>query len=209
MRPVLVVLIAVLSAACEGQRSGQQEPDAIAYATAPVLASSEGLPERYGFGRTAAAEEIARIDIDVMPDGRGLPPGRGTSAEGAVIYASKCALCHGAEGEGTPAGSALIGRNPRDAFDFAASIEAERSKRIGNYWPYATTLFDYVRRAMPFDRPGSLSDAEVYAVTAYLLHRNGIIDQEDVIDAATLPRVQMPARDRFVSDDRELSTRVR
>src|SRR5690606_26857041 len=135
-----------------------------------------------------------------MPDGRGLPPGRGTPVQGAEVYTARCAICHGAQGEGTPLGMALVGRNPGDSFRFESPDGADRPKTIGNYWPYATTLFDYIRRAMPFDRPGSLSDEEVYAVSAYLLYRNEIIDREAVLDAGTLPRVRMPARDRFVPD---------
>jgi cytochrome c len=162
-----------------------------------------------GIGRPATPEEVARLDIDVMPDGRGLPPGAGTAAQGAAIYAARCAACHGAQGEGTRAGAALVGRTPHDTFDFASTREKERAKTIGSYWPFATTVFDYVRRAMPFDRPGSLTDPEVYAVTAYLLQRNGIVAADAVLDARTLPRVRMPARDRFVRDDREQSRRVR
>jgi cytochrome c len=166
-------------------------------------------PGRLGIGRPATREEIARLDIDVMPDGRGLPPGTGTPAQGAAIYATRCAACHGAQGEGTRAGAALVGRTPNDTFDFASTREKERAKTVGNYWPYATTVFDYVRRAMPFDRPGSLTDPEVYAVTAYLLQRNGIVAADAVMDATTLPRVRMPALGHFVRDDREKSKRVR
>ena len=104
--------------------------------------------------------------------------------------------------------AALVGPTPNDAFDFAATREKERAKTIGNYWPYATTVFDYVRRAMPFHRPGSLTDGEVYAVTAYLLERNQIVAADAVMDATTVPRVRMPARNRFVRDDRERSNRV-
>lgn len=211
MRTALLVVLA--AAACEGRPSAESElpplPDGARGFVPASLASSERLPERLGFGRAASPEEIARVDIDIMPDGRGLPPGRGTSAGGATVYAAKCAGCHGPQGEGSPAGAALVGRNPSDAFDFSVSGEKERSKTIGNYWPHATTLFDYIRRAMPLDRPGSLTDEEVYALTAYLLHSNEIIAKDAVMDASTLPQVRMPARDRFRPDDRESSTRVR
>ncbi len=205
MRRALLLWLAAFAVACE-----QRSPGAPAAAPeAAALASSERLPERWGFGRAALPAEIARLDVDVMPDGRGLPPGRGTSSEGAEVYRARCAICHGLEGEGTPAGSALVGRTPGDVFDFGTAVGMDRTRTIGNYWPHATTLFDYIRRAMPFDRPGSLTDDEVYALSAYLLHRNEIIPANAVMDATTLFRVHMPARDRFVRDDREATDRVR
>lgn len=206
MRGALLLWLALLTVACEGRSPAAE---AAAGADAPALAASERLPERWGFGRAATPAEIARLDIDVMPDGRGLPPGHGSPAEGAEVYRARCAVCHGADGEGTPAGVALVGRTPGDVFDFGTAAGADRTRTIGNYWPHATTLFDYIRRAMPFDRPGSLSDDEVYAVSAYLLHRNEIVPADAVLDASTLFRVRMPARDRFVPDDREATNRVR
>jgi cytochrome c len=183
---------------------------------APASSSvqSDSAPAHFGIGRSATATEIANIDIDVRADGSGLPPGDGTPSAGAKIYMAKCVACHGKNGEGLRAGTlqlgpALIGRNPGDAFDFNTSMRKEGTKTIGNYWPYATTIFDYVRRAMPYDRPGSLSNTEVYAVTAYLLSRNQLIDSNAVINGKTLPLVRMPSRDKFVRDDRESSTRVR
>jgi cytochrome c len=171
-------------------------------------------PTIFGLGRTATAAELARIDLDVRADGRGLPAGSGTPAAGAKIYAARCVACHGKNGEGVQQGTLqlgpkLIGRNPGDAFDFNQSTQKEGTRTIGNYWPYATTLFDYVRRAMPQDRPGSLTNEEVYALTAYLLERNQIVDGNAVIDAKSLPRVTMPSRDKFVRDDRESSKAVR
>lgn len=198
---LLLVPVVATTAGCEREPSRGSRPLA--------LAASERLPDRFAFGRDATPEEIALVDVDVMADGHGLPPGRGNSGQGAEVYATSCAGCHGAQGEGTGAGSALVGRNAGDVFDFAVSLEKERAKTIGNYWPYAPTLFDYIRRAMPMDRPGSLTDDEVYAVTAYLLHRNEVIAEDAVMDARTLPQVRMPARARFVPDDREQSTRVR
>jgi cytochrome c len=162
-----------------------------------------------GIGRAATPEEIAALDIDVRPDGTGLPPGSGTATAGRSVYAARCAACHGAEGEGTPAGAALVGRLPNDAFSFGAELSAAGMKTVGSYWPYATTLYDYTNRAMPFDRPGSLSADEVYAVVAWMLWKNRIIGEDYRIDRSTLPAVRMPARDRFVRDDREEYRRVR
>jgi cytochrome c len=171
-------------------------------------------PRHFGIGRTATAAELARIDDDVRPDGRGLPAGSGTAAAGATIYTARCVSCHGKNGEGVRQGTVqlgpkLIGRNPGDAFDFNESLQKEGNRTIGNYWPYATTLFDYVRRAMPQDRPGSLTNDEVYALTAYLLERNQIIAANQVIDARSLPRVKMTSRDKFERDNREGSSVVR
>ena len=166
---------------------------AVAAALGAVVAAQTTAPERFGIGRPATPAEIAARDIDVMPDGHGLPPGRGTPAEGAAIYATKCAKCHGAEGRGGP-NDALAGRDPRD-FSFSKDPKAQRT--IGNYWPYATTVFDYIRRAMPPDAPGSLSDSEVYALSAHLFRLNELIPADAVMDAASLPKVVMPAKDRF------------
>ena len=152
-------------------------------------------PATFGIGRPATPAEIAALDIDVGPDGAGLPPGRGTSADGAPIYAARCAGCHGKTGKEGP-NDVLVGRLTGDAFPFAKDPRAP--KTIGSYWPYATTLFDYIRRAMPYPEPHSLTNAEAYALTAYLLHLNGIIGAEAVIDANTLPKVQMPNRGNFV-----------
>jgi S-disulfanyl-L-cysteine oxidoreductase SoxD len=156
-------------------------------------------PATLGIGRPATAAEIAALDIDVMPDGTGLPPGRGTAADGAPIYAARCAGCHGKSGKEGP-NDVLVGRQPGDAFPFAKDPQAP--KTIGSYWPYATTVFDYIRRAMPPDAPRSLSDAEVYNLVAFLLAQNELIPADAVVDAASLPRVKMPARERFVPDTR-------
>ena len=122
----------------------------------------------FGIGRPATPAEIAALDIDVGPDGAGLPPGRGTAADGAPIYAARCASCHGKTGKEGP-NDILVGRLPGDAFPFARDPSAP--KTIGSYWPYATTVFDYIRRAMPPDKPGSLRDDEVYNLVAFLLSR--------------------------------------
>jgi len=162
-------------------------------------------PARYGVGRAATAAEVAALDVDVGPDGAGLPPGSGTYARGAAVYAEKCASCHGARGEGTGSGSAayprLVGRDPREGFPFGQ--DPKLAKTVGNYWPYATTLFDYVRRAMPQMAPGTLTADETYALVAFLLAENEIVGKDVVMDARTLPQVVMPARQRFVRDDRK------
>jgi mono/diheme cytochrome c family protein len=156
----------------------------------------------YGLGHAASPQEIAARDVDVGPDGEGLPPGSGTAAQGGVIYAQKCASCHGAKGEGiAPAYPALVGRDPRTE-NFAFSADWKAPKTIGNYWPYATTVFDYVRRAMPQATPGSLTDDEVYSVTAWLLVVNNVIPAETVLDAKSLVAVKMPYASRFVRDIR-------
>ena len=156
-------------------------------------------PPTFGIGRPATPAEIAALDIDVGPDGAGLPPGRGTAADGAPIYAARCASCHGKTGKEGP-NDVLVGRLTGDTFPFAKDPRAP--KTIGSYWPYATTVFDYIRRAMPPDKPGSLRDDEVYGLVAFLLAANELIPQDAVVDAASLPKVKMPARDHFVPDTR-------
>jgi len=157
-------------------------------------------PVRFaGIGRRATAQEVRAWDIDVNGAGKGLPAGRGTHAAGATLYARQCASCHGAKGEGMATFPRLVGAEPRD-FSFVRDFRLH--KTIGNYWPYATTLYDYINRAMPFTAPGTLKPDEVYSLVAYLLAENGVIDRTSVMDRESLPRVRMPARDRFVRDDR-------
>lgn len=161
------------------------------------------VPKRIGVGRTPTAAEVAAVDIDVMPNGQGLPAGSGTAALGAPIYAASCASCHGANGEGMGTYPQLLG-GPKGVFNFASDYKIPRT--IGNYWPYATSLYDYIRRAMPLTAPGSLSADQTYAVTAYLLSREGIIPDSTVLDGKGLAAIQMPARSHFVVDDRRGST---
>jgi len=147
--------------------------------------------KRYGFGHAPSAAQIAAFDIDVRPDGQGLPPGHGSVQDGAAIFAAKCASCHGEKGELVqPTGNALAGGQ-------GTLASPKPLKTVGSYWPYASTLFDFVRRAMPFNAPQSLSNDELYAVTAYVLSLNGIVSDDAVLDAATLPRIKMPNRDGF------------
>ena len=154
----------------------------------------------YGFGHEPTAAEIAALNIDVNPTGVGLPPGRGTVATGEATYAMKCAACHGPSAEGIGPNPRLVGNDPPAGFAFANDVKA--AKTIGNYWPYATTLYDYIHRAMPLTSPGSLTPDETYGLIAFLLNRNGIVPANIVIDAKSLPGIAMPARRYFVRDNR-------
>ncbi len=164
-----LVLVAAGCASASGNRDAMQSPN---------------------LGRVAPPAQIAGWDISVGPDGVGLPPGRGTAATGATVYEQKCQSCHGAKGAGQPndrlvgGHGTLPGRTP--------------VRTIGSYWPYATTVFDYVRRSMPYTQPQSLTNDEVYAVTAYLLNLNGIIGDNDELNAQTLPKVKMPNQPNFI-----------
>jgi mono/diheme cytochrome c family protein len=163
------------------------------------VAAQAPAPAHYGLGRAATPDEIKARDIDARPDGHGLPPGKGSVREGAPIYAAKCASCHGAKGEGASA-DRLAGRNSGDSFAYAMDPKLVRT--VGSYWPYATTLFDYTSRAMPFPRPGTLTADETYALVAYILFLNDVVKEDAVMDAASLPKVVMPAHDKFVLDNR-------
>ena len=159
----------------------------------------------YGVGRSPSAEEIKAWDLTIPPDGRGLPPGSGTAAIGKGVFEEKCAPCHGPQAD-DPKYRLLVGRfRPLTAAQLPESIDTFIGGKpvltIGNYWQYATTLWSYIRRAQPFDEPGSLSPDQVYAVTAYLLYLNGIVGEQDVLDAKTLPQIKMPNRDGFVPED--------
>ena len=156
-----------------------------------VLASAACAQEGPGLGVPATPEQVAGWDVSIGPDGSGLPPGAGTARVGAGVYAAKCLACHGVEGAGQPNDPLVGGRG--------TMTDPAPVRTVGSYWPYATTVFDYVRRAMPITQPWSLSNDEVYAVTAYLLALNGVIEDDDVMNAETLPRVEMPNRDNFVS----------
>ena len=171
------------------------------------VGAAQRAPARYGVGRLATATEIAAWDIDVNAQGEGLPSGEGTVAQGATVFAKSCASCHGAAGEGIAPNPRLVGRIPGDSFPFATDLKAV--KTIGNYWPYATTLFDYIRRAMPQNALGTLTANETYAVIAFLLQKNAIVSTDAVMNATTLPAVKMPSRNRFVMDDRQGGARFK
>jgi len=163
----------------------------------------------YALGRAATPAEQANWRTEIGPDGAELPAGSGTVDAGIAIYKVKCASCHGPNGEGIPpAYPALVGRDPK-AENFAFATDQKLVRTIGNYWPYATTVFDYVRRAMPHTQPGSLTNDEVYALTAYLLAANQVIPMNSNLDAASLRAVKMPYVDRFVRDDRRGGREIR
>lgn len=157
--------------------------------TAPAIAQNH-----YGLGRPATAAEIAAWDIDVAPDGRNLPAGQGSVARGREVYDAQCASCHGAKGEG--------GLGDKLAGGVGTLATAKPVKTVGSYWPYATTLFDYIRRAMPLTAPQSLSNDDVYAVSGYVLYLNGLLPETATLDAKGLLAVRMPNHDGFVGDPR-------
>ena len=183
--------------------SGAERDKGSAVATRGAVQPTPAAPASFALGHAPSADEISAWDLDVNPDGVGLPSGRATAAEGATVYAAKCASCHGAKGEGIAPNPPIVGRDPREGFPFGR--DPAQVKTVGNYWPYATTVYDYVRRAMPQDKPGSLTPNELYGITAWILAENGIIERTMTLDSISLPKIKMPARDRFVRDDR-LST---
>ena len=183
-------------------------------ATAQQPPASAAPPDRFGFGDPAPRALIEDIDIDIRPDGKGLPQREGTVQDGTIVYRRLCASCHGPRGEGLTA-NPLVETDPPGIPPFGTEYEAWRGARpdvpwtVGNYWPYATTLFDYIRRAMPTSAPGSLSPDDVFSLVAWVLAQNAIIGTDVVMNAETLPQVRMPARGRFVPDNRRGGPEVR
>jgi len=172
------------------------KPRSLALTMLLLSSAASGSPPKYDIGRPLSTAEETVRSISVAPEGTGAPVGRGTAIEGRQTYMTKCASCHGVKGEGDGADSPpLVGGR--------GTLNSERPMvTIGSYWPYATTIFDYIRRAMPYQDAGTLSDNEVYAVTAYLLFANSIIGEKDVMDRRSLAAVRMPNRDGFVADPR-------
>ncbi|HEY8193573.1 MAG TPA: cytochrome c [Hyphomicrobium sp.] len=158
-----------------------------------TLANAEPAPSAPHLGTPMSKDDVAKWDLTIFPDGRGLPPGRGTAREGQAIYSQKCATCHGDKGQGATAEDLVSGPKPPSGDD--------PSKAIGSYWPYATTIFDFIRHSMPPAAPGSLSSDQVYALTAYLLAANKIIGEGDEMNAQSLPKIKMPNRDGFIPID--------
>ena len=171
-------------------------PERIAMLAAVALAACASQPISTGrtptFGSPVSVDEVGRWDISIPPSGVGLPSGSATARQGAAVYEKSCLACHGVKGVGKPA----------DALAGGAGTLASKTplRTVGSYWPHATTLFDYVRRAMPLNEPLSLTGEEVYAVSAYVLFINGIIGEDTPMNAQTLPQVKMPNRDGFISD---------
>lgn len=184
----------------------QQDPSATASALQRTGKASH-LPARpprgtqYHLGSIPTDRQIAGWNIDVRADGQGLPPGSGTVSQGKALYAQKCASCHGAQGQGKPMDQLVGGRG--------TLATAKPVKTLGSYWPYATSVYDYIHRAMPFNAPGTLTPNEVYAVTAYLLNLNGIVPANADMNAHTLPQVRMPNRNGFYQPDPRPDTRNR
>ena len=168
MRETLLAVCAALALGCAA--AGAQSPN---------------------LGRVATPEEIAAWDISIAPDGAGLPPGSGTARQGEAVYLEKCLGCHGERGGGKPSDQLAGGQGTLSAGQAPV-------KTVGSFWPYATTVFDYVRRAMPLNESKSLTNDETYAVVAYILRINGVIGENDTVDAHTLPALRMPNRDGFV-----------
>jgi cytochrome c len=167
----------------------------LAVAVGTAIADEEA--RRFGFGTPAGDAEIAKVDIDVMPDGRGAPPGQGSYEQGKEVYETNCAACHGAELQGVKeaGGAPLIGGR--------GTLYTESAKKtVESYWPYASTLFDYTRRAMPLDAPGSLTDEEVYGVVAFILAEANIVEKSTILNAEALASIEMPNRNGFVTDPR-------
>jgi mono/diheme cytochrome c family protein len=172
-------------AACAGAGIGVMNGLELAPAPTP--------PSTFGFGTAASAERVAQWSVNVFPDGAGLPSGSGSVSEGGAVFQRSCASCHGENADGG-AGGTLVGTEPWE--------EYPGTDAIGGYWPYATTLYDYIRRAMPQNAPGTLTANETYAVIAWILWRNQLVPENARMDARSLAAVQMPARNRFVPDDR-------
>jgi S-disulfanyl-L-cysteine oxidoreductase SoxD len=197
MNKLFIVCMGVIVLSC----NSNQTPYPVVTSTGSRDADTTGWPDRFGFGRLASTAEISKIDLDVRPDGLGLPAGEGNAIAGKAVYMTKCVACHGTEA--TPAEAKLLGPA------LISSLSGKKDKTIGNYWPYATTLFDYVRRAMPYNEPGTLTNEEVYRVTAFMLAANKIIREQDAMNAQSLPKIVMPAQQRFIPDDRRGGQEVR
>jgi len=160
-------------------------------AAALLALSSAAFGQSPNLGKPISPEDLASWDISIGPDGAGLPPGSGTAKQGEAVFTAKCQACHGEKGAGRP-NDRLVGGQ--------GSLAGDKPpiKTVGSFWPYATTMFDYVRRAMPYNESKTLSADEIYAVVAYVLNLNGVIGDTDVINAQTLPHVKMPNRDGFI-----------
>jgi len=191
---------AALLAACAGTGGGGGGMQAKTSTGIPMGSSGphavQPLPDKPRFGKAISESDIAAWNIDIRtPDGAGLPPGRGSVADGQKVYAAKCAVCHGPDAKGGSVYGTMVG-------GIGSMNSSPRVLTPGSMYPYAPILFDYIRRAMPMDRPQTLTNDEVYALSAYLLNLNGLVPASAVMDAQSLPQVQMPNRAAFLRDDR-------
>jgi len=166
----------------------------IATIAAQVSAALPAQSPTFGVGHAPRPDQLKQIDIDVTPDGKGLVPGHGTASAGKDVYTRRCETCHGPTGKEGPQEAISGGKG--------SLATSKPQKTVGSYWPYATTLWDYINRAMPFDHPSTLTPDEVYSATAYVLFLNGVVGEQDLLDETTLPKVQMPNRNGFVADPR-------
>ena len=199
-RPSASRVVSVTTASRRRPKAGEDagapsvRPPLVALLLFVAGATVAGASEQTGLGSEPTAQELAADGYTVFPDGKGLPAGRGTVSEGKAVYQQFCAACHGRNAEGDEAAALVGGRD---------SLTSGRPRKtVESYWPHATTLWDYVRRSMPYESPGLLSDDEIYAVVAHLLHLGGIVAEDAVLDQESLPKVEMPNRDGFVPDDR-------
>lgn len=205
LKSIIVTAVASLSVfGCANLGGGMA-----AKSSTGILLGSSGphpvqpLPDRPRFGQAISEADLAAWNIDIRTsDGKGLPPGRGSVAEGRQIYAAKCTACHGADAKGGPVYGTMVG-------GIGSFTTNARVLTPGSMYPYAPILFDYIRRSMPMDRPQTMTANEVYAVSAYLLNLNGLVPADAVMDAQSLPRVQMPNRNGFILDDRPDTKAVR
>jgi mono/diheme cytochrome c family protein len=205
MRPSLFAYAAALTLVFTTTACSRTDAKVATFATydAGAVPGGPGASKRFALGQAPNDSALAAMNVDVGADGIELPAGHGTVAEGAALFATQCAQCHGKAGEGMPPTyPALIGRDSAGE-NFRFALNPKLTRTIGNYWPYATTVFDYVKRAMPLLTPRTLTDDQIYALTAYLLAANAIIPDTTTLDATRLRAVRMPYRDRFVPDDRQ------
>jgi cytochrome c len=195
---VLIVAVSIIGALATGEMLAEPKSPAPQARSNPTMTA----PKRLNIGREATPEEIAGWDIDIRPDGQGLPPGKGTVKQGEVIYVQRCAGCHGEFGESAGRWPILSGGN-------GSLASHDPVKSVGSYWPYASTLIDYIRRTMPFGLAQSLTNDELYAVTAYVLYLNDVITTEDFeLNADNFATIKLPNAPNFIDDDREASEKA-
>ncbi|PHS15650.1 MAG: cytochrome C [Kangiella sp.] len=198
----LAIIISSLLFACQPYEKAEKDSESSAESVPTGTLIQKDMPKSFQMGDHAAQEVIAGWDIDIRPDGMGLPPGSGSVEDGEEMYEEKCASCHGSFGEGE-------GSWPKLAGGEGTLTDARPTKSVGSYWPYASTLWDYIHRAMPFPAPQSLEDDEVYAITAYVLYLNEIVEDDFVLTKENFATIKMPNQDSFYVDDRPDTSNTR